>query len=316
MRVLVTGGAGFIGSNLVRALVRQGHQVVVFDNLVTTHSTRLIDDLLGQLEFVHGDVRCPEDFGLLPPGPWDVVHHLAASFANELSVEHPALDMRSNIEGTMNVLAFAKRAGCGLFVYAGSSSSYGDAPPPFREDGPLRPLTPYAMSKHVGESYVSVSGLDHAIFRLFNVYGPGDPPGRYRNAIPNMFKALESPEGRLRVFGREATRDFTFVDDVVSFLVEAHRARGQLLNVGTGVETRIVDLAQRIVRTLGLSDDRIVVEPPRPWDRVLRRSADVQRLADVFGRLPSTPLDAGLGRTARWLMQTGVVTFAADRDAA
>ena len=85
----------------------------------------------------------------------------------------------------------ARRLGCGLFVYTGSSSSYGDVEPPFHEDGPTRPYTPYAISKQVGETYVRSSGISHAIFRLFNVYGPGDPPGRYRNAVPNMMAAID-----------------------------------------------------------------------------------------------------------------------------
>src|SRR5438552_10529215 len=219
MRVIVTGGAGFIGSNLVRALVERGHQVVVVDNLASIWSLRLIEDVADRVEFVHGDVRLAEDLERVGPGPYDRVYHLAASFANELSMEYPAIDMRSNIEGTLNVLAMARRVGCGLFVYTGSSSSYGDVPVPFEEDGPTRPYTPYAISKHVGEAYVRSSGLPYAIFRLFNVYGPGDPPGRYRNAVPNMMRALDT-EGNVRIFGRAATRDFTYVDDVVRVLLD------------------------------------------------------------------------------------------------
>src|SRR5262249_33674787 len=247
MRVIVTGGAGFIGSNLVRALVEHHHQVIVVDNLATTWSLRLIEDVADRIEFVHGDVRLPEDLERVGAGPVDRVYHLAASFANELSMEYPTIDMRSNIEGTLNVLALAQRVGCGLFVYTGSSSSYGDAPIPFHEDGPTRPYTPYAISKHVGEAYVRASGLPHVIFRLFNVYGPGDPPGRYRNAVPNMMRALDRPDGRIRIFGREATRDFTYVDDVVRVLLDAPRLSGQIVNVGTGRETPVVELAREIL---------------------------------------------------------------------
>src|ERR1035437_7735088 len=117
MRVIVTGGAGFIGSNLVRALVERGDYVVVVDNLATTWSLQLIKDVADRIEFVHGDVRLAEDLERVGPGPFDRVYHLAASFANELSMEYPTIDMRSNIEGTLNVLAMARRVGCGLFVY-------------------------------------------------------------------------------------------------------------------------------------------------------------------------------------------------------
>ncbi len=307
MRAIVTGGAGFIGSNLVRALVEQGHQVVVVDNLAATWSLRVIEDVADRIEFVHGDVRLAEDLERVGPGPFDRVYHLAASFANELSMEYPTIDMRSNIEGTLNVLAMARRVGCGLFVYTGSSSSYGDVPVPFEEDGATRPYTPYAISKQVGETYVRSSGLPYAIFRLFNVYGPGDPPGRYRNAVPNMMRALDTGEGRVRVFGREATRDFTYVGDVVRALLDAPRALGQVVNVGTGEETPIIELARQILRLFDLPESRISLEEPRSWDRVVRRCASVERLRTLFGWVPSTPLDEGLSAAARWLHTAGYV---------
>lgn len=305
MRVIVTGGAGFIGSNLVRALVQRGAHVTVVDNLATTWSLRLVDDVLDRIEFVHGDVRLAEDLERVGPAPVDRVYHLAASFANELSMDHPTIDMRANIEGTVNVLAMARRLGCGLFVYTGSSSSYGDVEPPFHEDGPTRPYTPYAISKQVGETYVRSSGLSHAIFRLFNVYGPGDPPGRYRNAVPNMMAAIDEPGGRIRIFGAAATRDFTYVDDVVRVLLDAGRATGQVVNVGSGVETPVVELARLILRTLDLPESRLSFEEPRPWDRVVRRCASVERLRSLFDFTPSTPLRDGLRQAARWLHGAG-----------
>jgi len=305
MTVLVTGGAGFIGSELVRQTVARGLDVVVVDNLAATWSLRLIDDVAERIEFVHGDLRLAEDLERLGAGPFDRIYHLAASFANELSMEYPSIDMHSNIEGTLNVLAMARRVGCGLFVYSGSSSSYGDVPVPFEEDGPMRPYTPYAMSKHVGETYVRSSGLPYAIFRLFNVYGPGDPPGRYRNAVPNMLRALDRVDGTIPIFGREATRDFTYVDDVVRALLEAPRALGQVVNVGTGLETPIVELAQQILRLFDLPESRMRFAEPRTWDRVVRRCASVARLRELFGWVPATPLSEGLQRAARWMHSAG-----------
>jgi len=307
MRVIVTGGAGFVGSNLTRALVAQGHDVVVVDNLAATWSLRLIEDVADRIVFVHGDIRVPEDLERVGGGPFDRVYHLAASFANELSMEYPAIDMRSNIEGTLNVLALARRTGCGLFVYAGSSSSYGDVPVPFEEDGPTRPYTPYAISKQVGETYVRWSGLPYAIFRLFNVYGPGDPPGRYRNAVPNMMRALTATHEPIRIFGRQATRDFTYVDDVVKVLLEADRAAGQVVNVGTGRETAIVDLARQILAQFDLPESRMSFEEARAWDRVVRRCASVVRLRALFGWVPSTPLADGLHQAALWMRSAGYV---------
>ncbi|MEI8256662.1 MAG: NAD-dependent epimerase/dehydratase family protein [Deltaproteobacteria bacterium] len=302
MRVLITGGAGFIGSNLVREWLRRGADVTVFDNLASMCSLRLIDDVADDVRFVHGDIRSPEDLGKLPTGPFDRVYHLAASFANELSVEYPTVDIRTNAEGTLNVLTHAQRAGCGLFVYTGSSSSYGDAPVPMREDGPTRPHTPYAHSKQLGESHVLASNLPHVVFRLFNVYGPGDTPGRYRNAIPNMFHALDDEGARLRVFGEHATRDFTYVDDAVRFLAAAERARGELVNLASGVETRMVDLVPRILSLRNRPSNNVGLEPARPWDRVTRRCADVTKLRALYGEVPSTPLADGLERTHGWLL--------------
>jgi UDP-glucose 4-epimerase len=306
MRVIVVGGAGFIGSNLVRALVKHGHQVTVVDNLATTWSLRLIEDVAERIEFVHGDVRLAEDLERVGPGPFDRVYHLAASFANELSMEYPTIDMRTNIEGTLNVLAMARRVGCGLFVYSGSSSSYGDVAVPFEEEGPTRPYTPYAISKQVGETYVRSSGLAYAIFRLFNVYGPGDPPGRYRNAVPNMMRALDR-EGVIPIFGRAATRDFTYVDDVVQVLLQAPCAAGQVVNVGSGQETAIVELARQILLLFDLPERHIRFEEPRSWDRVVRRCASVVRLRALFGWVPSTPLADGLRLAARWMHAAGYV---------
>lgn len=307
VRVIVTGGAGFIGANLVRALVQRGHHVIVVDNLAATWSLRLLEDVGDRIEFVHGDVRLAEDLERIGPGPFDRVYHLAASFANELSMEYPSIDMHSNIEGTLNVLAMARRVGCALFVYTGSSSSYGDVPVPFEEDGPLRPYTPYAMSKQVGETYVRSSGLPYAIFRLFNVYGPGDPPGRYRNAVPNMMRALDRADGKIPIFGRGATRDFTYVDDVVGVLLEAPRAAGQVVNVGTGQETPIEELARQILQLFGMGESRITFTEPRAWDRVVRRCASVERLRALFGWVPATPLAEGLRHAASWMHAAGYV---------
>ncbi len=297
MRVLVTGGAGFIGGNLVRALLARGDEVHVFDNLATFHSLAAIEGL--PIEFVHGDVRCPEDLARLGKRRFDRVYHLASSFANELSVEHPLLDTRTNVEGTRNVLRFAREVECGLFVYAGTSSSYGDAAVPTAEDAPICPQTPYARSKHEGEMRVRESKIPSAIFRLFNVYGPGDPPGRYRNAIPNMVTDLRRTA--LKIYGREATRDFTYINDVVRVLLDAPKAAGEIVNVGTGVETKIVDLAAMLLELCGMPRDHMTILPPRDWDRVTRRCADVSKLERLFGWKPSTPLADGLRETIAWL---------------
>jgi nucleoside-diphosphate-sugar epimerase len=277
----------------------------VADNLSSTHSLELIADIINRVEFHHVDVRCAEDMARLPRGRYDRVYHLAASFANELSVEYPALDARTNADGTANVLEFAAHEGCDLFVYTGSSSSYGNVPLPMAEDEPMRPQTPYARHKLKGEEHVLTSGLPYVVFRLFNVYGPGDIPGRYSNAIPNMMHALGRPNGHIRIFGREAGRDFNFVDDVVAYLLEPEPAEGCILNLGTGLETPVVELAHMLLDLFDLPNEQLQFEAPRGWDRVSRRVADIQRLTRVFGARQTTDLWVGLQQTAQWLYKTG-----------
>ena len=303
----MTGGAGFVGSRLALALASQGHRVVVADNLSANGGWHLLGAAPAGVERVHADIRVADDLDRLPAGAWDRVYHLAASFANARSIAHPTLDETTNVLGTMNVLAHARARGCGLFVYAGSSSSSGDVAPPFREDGPMHPGTPYARTKLQGEALVRASALPHAVLRLFNVYGPGDVPGRWRNAIPNMIAALHAPEGRITLFGEDATRDFTFIDDVVRVLLEAERASGTTTNVATGIETPVRRVAETIVRLADASLERIVVGERRSWDRVVRRVADVTRMHATFGHLPVTPLDEGLAATLAWLRSEGLV---------
>lgn len=307
VEILITGGAGFVGSRLAIAAAAGGHRVVVADNLSANGGWHLLGDPSPGIERVHADIRIAGDLERLPGGPWDRVYHLAASFANARSIQYPALDETTNVAGTANVLAHARDRGCGLFVYAGSSSSYGDGAPPFREDGPMDPGTPYARTKLAGESLVRESGLTYAVLRLFNVYGPGDVPGRWRNAIPNMVAALLGPARRITLFGEDATRDFTYVDDVVRAFLEADRAAGTTINVATGVETSVRTVAETIARLADASRERIVVGERRSWDRVVRRAADVSRMRAMLGWTPRTSIEDGLRATLAWLRAEGLV---------
>ena len=252
-RVLVTGGAGCIGSNLTRALLGAGaEKVVVLDDLSAAYEWNIPKD--PRVVFVQGSVldeeRMKRAFSLKP----QFVFHLAAHFANQNSVDHPETDLMVNALGTLRVLEYANLAGVERFVFASSGCSvYGSqAPLPLREDYVSLHLdTPYQVNKLVGELYCNYFsdfyGLPVAIARYFNVYGPGEVPGRYRNVIPNfLWWAMHRQPLPVTGTGEE-TRDFTFVEDIVDGTLRmgvVKEAVGEAVNLASETETRVIDLAQ------------------------------------------------------------------------
>lgn len=265
MRALVTGGAGFIGQHLVRYLLERGDDVVILDNLVSGGAPH------PDAVFIQGDVSSLAPYDEV--GEVDVVYHLAASFANQRSVDRPAEDAKWNIVGTILAADYAKKQGA-KFLYTGSSSSYGaatmgaDGIIPFSEDDKVNPHTPYALSKYVGEQYARMIIKDALVYRLFNVFGPGDIPGLYRNAIPNMWAQARS--GVVRVFGNESSRDFMPVELIVPVIAEGpfRINSGGVFNLCSGKEQQILDIAETIAHRYGA---RVEVEPRRAWDHVSRR---------------------------------------------
>lgn len=311
MKVLVTGGAGFIGRNLVVRLYNSGHDVTVVDNFVCFHNLFRVPNITFPegVKIVHCDIRNLHDFNKIE-GNFDKVYHLAASFANELSVDYPEIDMESNIVGTMNVIQFANRHGVKKIVYVGSSSSYGYPKEPMREDMEMHPGTPYALSKLIGEDYVkmNVKNVDFAIFRLFNVFGRFDYPGKYRNAIPQMaYKALT--EKKIIVYGENSGRDFTPVDLVTYVLSNDERVLNDVVNIGTGFDSKMIMIAN-VIKSFyddGENDDiEIEVLPTRIWDKVITRRADNSKLLALYPEL-EIPVGAEfvefLTDTLEWLRE-------------
>ena len=188
-QVLVSGGAGAIGSTLVAALLAKGHRVSVVDDLTSGNRTNCPPH--DRLEFLEGSVL---DDSLMKPlfqsGTTETVFHLAAHFANQNSIESPEIDLETNALGTLKMLEWSRAAGVRRFVYTSSSCVYGNAQGEIREDAPIQLHTPYAISKWTGEEYTrffhSYHGMDTVVLRLFNAYGVGDPPGIGRNVIPNF----------------------------------------------------------------------------------------------------------------------------------
>lgn len=280
MNILITGAAGFIGSALSKRMSTLGFSVTGLDNM--TANMRMPQGLDNYKVCNVEDVL--DKHNKLPPH--DVIIHLAASFANEKSVDYPTLDCCSNVVGTCAIAALAKQWGARL-IYAGSSSSYGapkwngDKVRAFSEDSILDPHTPYALSKLMGEQYAKLLCPDALILRLFNVFGAGDPPTVYRNAIPRMVRsAIEN--SLITVYGANSGRDFmhidTLVDIIIGFVSKHPYAKG-VYNVSTGKPTYMKTVAELIQFHVG---GKINIMPRRAWDKVDVRVGDNFKVFDLF----------------------------------
>ena len=306
--VLVTGGAGCIGSNLCRALVAAGaRRVVVMDDLSAAARWNLPES--ETLTFLEGSILDRELMGRAFGHKPAFVFHLAAFFANQNSVDHPETDLQVNGLGTLQLLQRARTAGVKRVVYASSGCSvYGSqAPLPLREDFVSLHLdTPYQITKLLGELYCNFFHNYYELpvvrARLFNVYGPGEIPGRYRNVIPNfLYWALHGQPLPITGTGQE-TRDFTFVSDIVAGLLRCGalpQAVGEAINLASGEETRVADLAEQ-VNALTANTAGIRQLERRRWDTHTRRCASVEKARERLGYQPRTDFPSGLRQTLAW----------------
>jgi nucleoside-diphosphate-sugar epimerase len=300
--VLVTGGAGFIGSNLVEELLARGHAVRILDNFSTGHR-RNLSDVERDVELIEGDLRSYERVHRAVRG-CDVVFHQGALPSVPRSVQDPITTSEINVGGTLNVLLNARDEGVARVVFASSSSIYGDAPGLPRTEGAAPvPLAPYAVSKLAAEQYcrvfTTVYGVETVSLRYFNVYGRNqDPASEYSAVIPRFIAAMR--DGRApTIFGSgEQSRDFTHVDDVVAAnlrAMQAPEARGEVLNIACGNPHSLNELVEVLNRVLG-SDIEPVRAAPRKGD-VDRSWADVSRAERVLGYTPTVDFEQGLRRT-------------------
>ena len=310
-KVLVTGGAGAIGSRLVRRLCDAGASLVmVLDDLSSGYTWNLPS--ASSMLLVQGDVvneiKLKRVFAERP----QIVFHLAAFFANQNSVDHPESDLQTNGLGTLRLLEYSQLTGIERFVYASSGCSiYGSsAPLPLREEFMSMHLTsPYQITKMLGELYCNFFNNHHGLpvvkTRFFNSYGPGEVPGQYRNVIPNfIYWALQGRPLPITGTGEE-TRDFTYVEDIVDGLLRAGyfpQAVGQEMNLASGTETKIGDLA-RTVNALTGNNAGINFAQRRKWDTKSRLLASVDRAKNLLGYQPHTTFDAGLKITIDWFRE-------------
>jgi nucleoside-diphosphate-sugar epimerase len=305
---VVTGGAGAIGSRLVRRLLNDDvERVVVVDDCSSGYPWLLPDDR--RLEFHQADVVDLPSLPIAVAEP--MVFHLAAFFANQNSVDHPLDDLHTNGRGTLTTLMWAAQRGARRVVYASAGCSIAghgiDAP--IREDMPvsLDLDTPYQITKALGEFYCNYFNprVPTVRCRFFNSYGPGEVPGPYRNAIPNfIWRALHGEPLMITGTGDE-TRDFVYVDDLVSGLLAAAEhpeASGEAFNLGTGIQTRIIDLAEIVIKAC-CSTSRIEYAPRRPWDRSIHREADISKAKTTLGFQPTVGIREGIERTVDWFRE-------------
>lgn len=302
MRALVTGGAGFIGSAIARALLERGDEVRVLDNLFSGFSEHVPEGA----EFVKGDIRDP-DTAVDACRDMEVVFHQAAVRSVPRSMDEPQLCNEVNVNGTLNMLVGAERAGARRLVYASSSSVYGETDEPVqREDQPPNPCSPYAVSKLAGEQYcqvwTKVKGLSTVSLRYFNVFGPGQhPDSKYAAVFPAFIKALTAGEPPEVHWDGEQTRDFSFIDDVVSANLLAatgpEPASGGVFNVGGGGPRSVNEVLRAVSSTLD-----VWTEPahgPKRAGDIRHTHADIGRASDVLGWSPEANWSQAVVATVR-----------------
>jgi len=301
-KFLVTGGAGFIGSHIVERLVQDGAQVRVVDNLSTGRIERL-RHLLSAIEFVEGDLANESTAAEAVDG-MDFVVHQAAIPSVQRSLSDPIATNRSNVVGTLNLLEGCRRVGVRRFVYAASSSAYGNTEVlPKHEDMAPNPMSPYALQKYVGERYCKLYfelyGLETISLRYFNVFGPGqDPYSEYSAVIPKFITCLLNNQP-ITIYGDgEQSRDFTFIENVVEanmLALSAAAVGGQMCNVGCGERISLNRLVALLEREIG-SRARVIRVEPKLGD-VRHSLADVDRARAILNYQPKIGVEEGLRRT-------------------
>jgi nucleoside-diphosphate-sugar epimerase len=305
---LVTGGAGFIGSHLAEELVRRGHRVRVADSLITG-KRRNLDHVPG-VEFMEGDLA-DAAFAQRAASGIDFVLHQAAIPSVPRSVNDPLTSNRSNIDATLSMLVAARDAGVKRFVYAGSSSAYGDTPTlPKREDMVPSPLSPYALQKLVGEQYgqlfTRLYGFETVTIRYFNVFGPRQDPGSPYSGVISLFATALLERRQPTIYGDgEQTRDFTYVANIVDGVLracDAPKAAGEVINVACGTRISLNELFRVLNRIAGTTVEPIYKEP-RAGD-VKDSQADISKAKALLGYTPIVALEEGLRHTLEWCRQS------------
>lgn len=307
--VLVTGGAGCVGGNLIKRLDELGAKIVVLDNLSSSYEWNLPD--LDNLNFVKGDILDDAALKRVFKEKPNLVFHLAAHFANQNSVDNPEHDLMVNGIGILKVLQYAQLADVERFVYSSSGCGvYGlDSKMPFKEnDISISLHTPYQVTKLLGELYTNyfnnLYDLPIVNARFFNIFGPGEVPGKYRNVIPNFFYWSITNQALPITGDGSETRDWTYVEDIVNGLVSMgieEEAIGEAINLGSGKDHKVIDMANKINDLTGNSEG-IAYAPRRDWDAKNKLISSIEKAKEILDYKPTVSFDKGLKRTYGWFI--------------
>jgi UDP-glucose 4-epimerase len=306
-KILVTGGAGFIGSNLTEALLQRGHLVRVLDDFSTGKKENLVfDKAYPSLEIVEGDIRDLRTCQKAVEGT-EYVFHQGALPSVQRSVEDPETSNAVNVGGTLNILLAAREKGVKRVMYAASSSVYGDTPTlPKHEEMPANPLSPYALQKHVGEHYCrlfyQLYGLETISLRYFNIFGPKqDPNSLYSAVIPKFIDALLQGRPPIIYGDGEQSRDFTFIENVVQanlLAMSAEHLHGEAINIACGKRISLNQLLSVLKEILG-SEQSAIYEEPRKGD-VKHSLADIRKGKEIINYEPKVGIEPGLRETVEF----------------
>lgn len=308
MKTLVTGGAGFIGSNIVKQLLLDGHEVTVLDNFSSGYRSNLTP--FPDVHLIEGDIRNEATVAEAVNGV-EVIFHLAASVGNKRSIDHPLLDADINVMGTLKVLEAARKAGVRKIVASSSAGIFGELKTiPIKEDHPIEPDTPYGSSKLCMEkeclAYAKIYDIEAICLRYFNVYGPNQRFDAYGNVIPIFAFKMWRGEP-ISIFGDgEQTRDFINVQDVVQANLKAAMTYGLsgAFNTGSGNRITINTLVELLQKAAGLKPE-VQYREPRPGD-VLHSLADISSARNAFGFNPIVPFDLGLSEYMAWAKEEAI----------
>jgi UDP-glucose 4-epimerase len=304
--VLVTGGAGFIGSCLSSRLKDEGYNVVVIDNL----STGFESNIPQQAEFLKLDISKEDFLNKLPKIKFDYVFHLAAQSSGEVSFEDPAYDVKTNVMGTLLLLNWSMEKKVKRFIYTSSMSVYGDDQDlPVKETAPPRPLSFYGAGKLASEKYADIfikKGLPVTSLRLFNVYGPGQNMENLKQGMVSIYMAYIAKDEPILVKGsKDRFRDFIYVDDVIDAFIRtafSEKAANKTFNVGTGKQTFVWQLLDEITKAFvhNVGDYPIQFEGSTPGDQI-GIYADISEIKRYLSWEPKVELSDGIVKMVKWL---------------